>query len=427
MGTRTANRAELPVEHLRYPYAAEEDVTRRRSKDAEDGYYDDSNDEAIAAGAELSGKFSGDGLYYDVVVEEATENGYRVLFPGARSARLFQGSTCGRAPTAGDEFRYYDEEGVTTTRPVTTTTPRGTSTSIGDEAEATRRGAAGRARRVDVARARGGRRGARRFGERRATTSRSATCCSANSVDGQYYNVIVEEVTEAGYKVLFTEHEGEDGDREELPREHLRYYYPGDEGDDDEVGYPVEEGHDIAVGNNLLGKSGRPRYYDVVVEEVTETGYKVLFTASGDRGELPRSACASTTATRRVTSSRQGAAIAVGAELLGRKSDDGQYCDCVVEEVTETGCKVLFTAYDDGEGRTARNSRGAPAPPLTRRATTTTTRRRRATRRASSSRRLAYRSAPSCSAEKVTTTALRRRHRRGDGHGLQGALYGVRG
>ena len=122
------------------------------------------------------------------------------------------------------------------------------------------------------------------------------------SDDGQYYNCVVEEVTETGYKVLFTEHEGEDGDREELPREHLRYYYADD--DDDEAGYPVEEGHDIAVGNNLLGKSDG-RYYDVIVEEVTETGYKVLFTATGDREELPRSACASTTATRRATSSRR--------------------------------------------------------------------------------------------------------------------------
>ena len=154
-------------------------------------------------------------------------------------------------------------------------------------------------------------------------------------------------MTETGYKVLFTEHEGEDGDREELPREHLRYYYP-DEGDDDEPGYPVEEGHEIAVGNNLLGKSDG-QYYDVVVEEVTETGYKVLFTASGDRGELPRERLRFYDGDEEGYFVEAGAAIAVGAELLGRRSDDGQYCDCVVEEVTEAGCKVLFTAYDDDE------------------------------------------------------------------------------
>ena len=42
------------------------------------------------------------------------------------------------------------------------------------------------------------------------------------SDDGQYYDVVVEEVTETGYRVLFTAYEGEDGDREELPIEHLR-------------------------------------------------------------------------------------------------------------------------------------------------------------------------------------------------------------
>ena len=38
------------------------------------------NDPDIAVGAELSGKFAGDGNYYDVVVEAATEEGFRVLF-----------------------------------------------------------------------------------------------------------------------------------------------------------------------------------------------------------------------------------------------------------------------------------------------------------------------------------------------------------
>ena len=161
-GDDEQNRAELPVEHLRYPYAAEEE----EGYDAEDGYYDDSNDEAIAVGAELSGKFSGDGLYYDVVVEEVTENGYQVLFPGARSARLFQGSTCGRAPTAGDEFRWYDEEG-----------------GYYDEA-------------------------------------------------GHYYDAEGNQyvVTEDAALAPVAEEEG------------------------DEVGYFVEEGHDVAVGNVLLGK-----------------------------------------------------------------------------------------------------------------------------------------------------------------------------
>ena len=220
------------------------------------------------------------------------------------------------------------------------------------------------------------------------------------SGDGQYHNVIVEEVTEAGYKVLFTEHEGEDGDREELPREHLRYYYPDEGSDDGEVGYPVEEGHEIAVGNNLLGKVSQ--YYDVVVEEVTEMEPR-FYSTSSDRGELPGSACASTTATRRFTC-RGGCGHRGRRRALGRRSDDGQYCDCVVEEVTEAGL-VLFTAYDDDETwRTPRPpARSLPA----RRATTTTTRRtRRATRRVTSSGRMSYRSAPSCSTEKVPAANL---------------------
>ena len=46
---------------------------------------------------------------------------------------------------------------------------------------------------------------------------------------------------------------------------------------------------DIAVGAELSGKfSGDGQYYDVVVEEVTESGYKVLFTEYGNSEELPR-------------------------------------------------------------------------------------------------------------------------------------------
>ncbi len=175
----------------------------------------------------------------------------------------------------------------------------------------------------------------------------------------EWHNCVVEEVTETGYKVLFTAFEGEDGDRAELPREHLRYYY---EEDYEIAGLPVEEGHDIAVGNNLLGERDG-EYYDVVVEEVTETGYKVLFTASGDREELPREHLRiaypyeegyDDDDEEEEEGDEEGYfvwedGIPVGAALLGRKSDDGQYYDCVVEEVTDTGYKVLFTEYGDDE------------------------------------------------------------------------------
>ena len=126
-GDDEQNRAELPVEHLRYPYAAEEE--EEEGYDAEDGYYDDSNDEAIAVGAELSGKFSGDGLYYDVVVEEATDSGYKVLFPGGPIREVVPREHLRPRPTAGDEFRWYDEAGGYYDEQVTTTTRTGTSTS----------------------------------------------------------------------------------------------------------------------------------------------------------------------------------------------------------------------------------------------------------------------------------------------------------
>ena len=41
--------------------------------------------------------------------------------------------------------------------------------------------------------------------------------------------------------------------------------------------------------------------------------------------------------------------IEVGAELLGRWFGDGEFYDCVVEEVTETGYIVLFTEYGNRE------------------------------------------------------------------------------
>ena len=93
-------------------------------------------------------------------------------------------------------------------------------------------------------------------------------------------------MTENGYVVLFTEYD----EREELPREHLRYYAAEDDscaGDDE--GYFVEE---VVEGAELLGrKSDDGQYHNVMVEEVTEAGYKVLFTEFGDdeqnRAELP--------------------------------------------------------------------------------------------------------------------------------------------
>ena len=45
---------------------------------------------------------------------------------------------------------------------------------------------------------------------------------------------------------------------------------------------------EFAVGAELLGYKGYADYEGCVVEEVTETGYKVLFTEYGDREELPR-------------------------------------------------------------------------------------------------------------------------------------------
>ena len=105
-------------------------------------------------------------------------------------------------------------------------------------------------------------------------------------------------MTETGCKVLFTAYDDDEEHRAELPREHLRIAYPYEEGDDDdddeegdEEGYFV--GADgIPVGAELLGrKSDDGQYYDVVIEEVTDTGYRVLFTAyegeDGDREELP--------------------------------------------------------------------------------------------------------------------------------------------
>ena len=103
----------------------------------------------------------------------------------------------------------------------------------------------------------------------------------------------------------------------------------GEEGYDSEEGYSVEEGDEIEVGAELLGKfSGDGRYYDTVVQEVTETGYQVLFTEYGDSEELPRehlryydaedNDCAGDDEGYFVED------VAVGAELLGRKSDDGQ-------------------------------------------------------------------------------------------------------
>ena len=45
---------------------------------------------------------------------------------------------------------------------------------------------------------------------------------------------------------------------------------------------------EFAVGAELLGYKGYADYEGCVVEEVTETGYNVLFTEYGDREELPR-------------------------------------------------------------------------------------------------------------------------------------------
>ena len=111
-----------------------------------------------------------------------------------------------------------------------------------------------------------------------------------------------------GCKVLFTAHD--DGEETaELPREHLRIAYPYEEGDDDddeeegdEEGYFVAE-DGIPVGAELLGrKSDDGQYHDVVIEEVTDTGYRVLFAyegEDGDREELLTSTCATIILMRR--------------------------------------------------------------------------------------------------------------------------------
>ena len=83
--------------------------------------------------------------------------------------------------------------------------------------------------------------------------------------DGEFYDCVVEEVTETGYVVFFTEY----GNREELTIDDLRWY------------------DDIEVGAELLGRwYGDGEFYDCVVEKVTKTGYVVLFTEYGNREEL---------------------------------------------------------------------------------------------------------------------------------------------
>ena len=52
--------------------------------------------------------------------------------------------------------------------------------------------------------------------------------------------------------------------------------------------YGQAQGPAFAVGLAAFGYKGYADYEGCVVEEVTETGYKVLFTEYGDREELPR-------------------------------------------------------------------------------------------------------------------------------------------
>ena len=53
-------------------------------------------------------------------------------------------------------------------------------------------------------------------------------------------------------------------------------------------GQAQQDPDEFAVGAELLGYKGYGDYEGCVVEEVTDTGYKVLFTEYGDREELPR-------------------------------------------------------------------------------------------------------------------------------------------
>ena len=215
------------------------------------------------------------------------------------------------------------------------------------------------------------------FVEEDVTTSRSAPSCSADGATTASTTTCgVEEVTETGYRVLFTAYEGEDGDREELPIEHLRYYYADEEGDDDEGeeegadedAAPSEDG--LAVGDD---EGPTFRVGDAVVDGKTgEVGQVVGKVPGWWKIQIPSSDQVQSRREKDLTAAGEDEEgdedIEVGAELLGRWSEDGEYYDCVVEEVTETGYIVLFTEYGDREELRLMIC-----------ATTTTTRRRRRT------------------------------------------------
>ena len=123
----------------------------------------------------------------------------------------------------------------------------------------------------------------------------------------------------------------------------------GEAGYDSDEGYPVEEGDDIAVGARLLGKfSGDGRYY--MCGRGDREGRRTPRSTMSEKNRRG-STCATTPPSTTLRRRRRGYFVEVveGAALLGRKSDDGQYHNVMVEEVTEAGGKVLLAEFGDDE------------------------------------------------------------------------------
>ena len=283
--------------------------------------------DGIPVGAELLGRKVIDGQYYDVVIEEVTDTGYRVLFTA-------RGEDGDREELPIEHLRYYypDEEGDGGDDD-----DEGYEDEEGDEE--------GLFVEDDV-----------------DGIAVGAELLGRWSEDGEYYDCVVEEVTETGYRVLFTAYEGEDGDRAELPREHLRIPYLADEEGDEEEGDEAEEppaaapdAEDEPMADEDEEEEGPTfRVGDAVVDGKTgEVGQVVGKVPGWWKIRIPSSDQVQSRREKDLTAAGEDDEgdddIEVGAELLGRWSEDGEFYDCVVEEVTETGYVVLFTEYGDRE------------------------------------------------------------------------------